>query len=166
VASMRAGKIIALQFTECDLGAEIGQVIEEITQDGRNKIELMVGEPIWGRWGMNGIRRAIENLVNNAIKYGEANAPVRIHVRRQGSLVMLSVHNEGDEIRQEDRKSLFQAFWRADTTESSSIRGCGLGLSLVQGVASAHGGIVSLRSGEKEGTTFTLELPLRGEWAH
>jgi signal transduction histidine kinase len=166
VASMRAGKIIALQFIECDLGTEVAQVIEEITQEGRNSLEFVAGEPIWGRWGMNGIRRAIENLVNNAIKYGEANAPVRIEVQRQGSQVMISVHNDGDEIRQEDRKSLFQAFWRADMTESGSIRGCGLGLSLVQGVASAHGGIVSLRSGDKEGTTFTLELPLRCELAH
>jgi signal transduction histidine kinase len=164
VASMRAGKIIALQFTECDLGAEVAQVIEEITQEGRNRLEFVAGEPIWGRWGMNGIRRAIENLVNNAIKYGEVNAPIRIAVERQGSQVMLSVHNEGDEIRQEHRVSLFQAFWRADTTEVGSIRGCGLGLSLVQGVASAHGGVVWLRSEYKEGTTFTLALPLRGEW--
>ena len=164
VASMRAGKIVALQFTECDLGVEVAQVIEEITQEGRNRLEFVAGEPIWGRWGMNGIRRAIANLMSNAIKYGEVNAPIRIAVERQGSQVMFSVHNEGDEIRQEDRISLFQAFWRADTTEVGSIRGCGLGLSLVQGVASAHGGVVSLRSEYKEGTTFTLALPLRGEW--
>jgi signal transduction histidine kinase len=163
VASMRAGKTIALELEQCDLSAEVGKIIEEISQGASNKLDFVARESIWGAWGMNGVRRAVENLVNNAVKYGELNAPIMIKLELDGgNRAMLSVHNQGNEIGPEDQTNLFQPFWRADAVKNGEIDGCGLGLSLVQGVAIAHGGIVSLKSGKIEGTIFTLELPVRG----
>jgi signal transduction histidine kinase len=105
------------------------------------------------------LRRVIENLCTNAVKYGLADTPITITLKAEAERVQLSVHNYGPVIPKEQQSRLFEAFQRAPSAEQSGKRGWGLGLTLVRGITEAHGGSVEVASSEKEGTTFTVSLP-------
>lgn len=105
------------------------------------------------------MRRALWNLVSNAVKYGSEHTPVRIDIAREGAMVALAVHNEGAPIPDDERPSLFDPFSRAIPVQAAAQRGWGLGLTLVKGCAEAHGGSVEIASAPGRGTTFTLRFP-------
>ena len=107
----------------------------------------------------NGIRRIIENLCNNAIKYGSPNAPVTLKVEQTEKNVQISVHNFGNTIPPEDQKSLFEQFRRTQSAQGGTHKGWGIGLTLVKGVAESHGGSVSVESKPDSGTVFIVTLP-------
>jgi len=101
------------------------------------------------------MRRIIENLCNNAIKYGAGDHPVTVSVAQNGpDEVSVSVHNWGLPIPPEDQKLLFQQYRRMDSAQ----KGWGLGLTLVEGLAKAHRGTVRVESTRETGTTFTVTV--------
>ena len=105
-----------------------------------------------------GLRRAIDNIVENAIKYGERGRwlAVRATAEEGGSAVRLTVEDRGSGIAPSDLPRLFEPFFRGRDARG---RGFGLGLSLVQRVVDDHGGRLSVRSEPGRGTTFTIDLP-------
>lgn len=111
-------------------------------------------------WDNKAIHRLIENLASNAIKYGTENTPVTIGTKRDGDFLELTVHNVGNPISSEDQKLIFQPFQRTESAKASHQKGWGIGLSLVQGLARAHKGLVSVESSASEGTTFIVRLPI------
>jgi signal transduction histidine kinase len=106
-----------------------------------------------------GIKRIIENLCNNAIKYGSPTGPVTLTLAENEKEILISVKNEGNVISPKDQKTLFQQFRRADEVDTGNIKGWGIGLTLVKGVAEAHGGSVVVKSSQEQGTVFTVILP-------
>jgi signal transduction histidine kinase len=163
VARIRAGNSISLDLRTCDLGAELGLALEEMSLMGCRHIDLAASVSIWGEWAISEIRRALENLVINASKYGEPNMPITVKLERRKGDAILSVHNYGQAISLEDQEKLFQAFQRVGRAENGAVKGWGLGLALVKGIAEAHGGNIAVQSDVVTGTTFTLRLPIRAE---
>jgi signal transduction histidine kinase len=161
VTSMRAGKIMFLEFHNCDLGVEIDNAIDGLSFLGDGRLELTRGEPVWGAWAIGAILRALENLVANAVKYGAPDCPIIVKLERSDSQAILSVHNEGREIPFDVREKLFQPFQRAGALENFVGVGWGLGLASVKAIAVAHGGAVTVESDKNRGTTFALRLPIR-----
>jgi hypothetical protein len=161
-ASIRAEKIISLDFKTCDLSVEVTRMIEQISLMQSNRIQFSADKSLYGDWGINGIRRMVVNLVTNAIKYSTRDTPIIINLQRRDDQAVLSVHNESREmIPVDDQEKLFQAFERTQETENSAIKGWGLGLASVKAIAKAHGGTVTFQSDKIVGTTFTLKLPIR-----
>jgi two-component system, OmpR family, sensor histidine kinase SenX3 len=116
------------------------------------------------------IRRALSNLVTNAVKYGADGRWIGITVRsatvRGRAEVHLSVSDRGRGIDADDLPHVFEPFYRGRDAHDRQIHGNGLGLSLVRRILEAHGGRVQVKSTPGQGTTFTLLLPaLRGEVA-
>lgn len=107
--------------------------------------------------------RALANLLTNAAKYAREGGVVRITAEqaraRKGEELRISVIDRGPGIDPEDQPHIFEPFYRARTVIASRIHGTGLGLSLVEAIASAHGGRVSVEPGQPRGSTFTLHLP-------
>ena len=103
------------------------------------------------------IRRALDNLISNAIKYGDGAVSVTCQQPDEGTARVL-VRNEGNPIPINQQDKIFSRHYRA--THHASQQGWGIGLSLVQGIIVAHGGSISLVSSEKEGTVFTIQLPI------
>lgn len=107
------------------------------------------------RWDADAVRRALLNLIDNAIKHGRASGEVEAGAAVDGADIRLSVRDDGPGIARRERRRLFGRFQRGAT----EAPGAGLGLYLVDQVARAHGGHVDLTTAEGEGCAFTLVLP-------
>jgi signal transduction histidine kinase len=104
----------------------------------------------------NEIRRAIRNLIQNAVAYG-ARADVCLKVAPDRYDII--VDDEGPGIPDADRKRVFEPFVRLDASRSSETGGCGLGLTLVKAIAEGHGGQVALENKDKCGLRARFSLP-------
>jgi two-component system sensor histidine kinase SenX3 len=102
---------------------------------------------------------AITNLLDNAVKYSEAGAPVELDADDDGEFVTIGVRDHGVGIPSRDLERIFERFYRVDRARSRTTGGIGLGLSIVRHVAQAHGGDVTVESREGEGSTFRIRLP-------
>ena len=125
------------------------------------------------------LQSALQNLISNAVKYGGSARWLRVSAsldgaspsgpsqfvaqsskwRGSGRLVVFSVEDRGLGINPDDRKHVFEPFYRGREAVSQQIQGSGLGLNIVTRVAVAHGGRVTLTSEPGKGSTFTLALP-------
>jgi two-component system phosphate regulon sensor histidine kinase PhoR len=106
--------------------------------------------------------RAIWNLLENAAKYSPGQSEVRLFARRSGTSVVIGVEDHGIGIPVSEQQRVFQKFVRGSEAKRAGIRGVGVGLTLVQRIAEAHGGSVRLTSEAGSGSTFMLILPVAG----
>lgn len=110
------------------------------------------------------LRRAVRNLVENAVKYGGSNKWVGIRARAEARQVVIAVEDRGPGIAREDLPRLFEPFFRGRNAAEGSVPGSGLGLGIVRYVVEAHGGRVMVGSGPGgQGAAFTLILPAAPE---
>jgi two-component system heavy metal sensor histidine kinase CusS len=106
------------------------------------------------------LRRAIANLVDNAIKYSDSGGRVVVTARvREGGGAAVEVADAGRGIAPEDLPRVFRRFYRVDKSRSRSTGGAGLGLGIARTIARAHGGDVTLDSRPGEGTRAALTVP-------
>jgi signal transduction histidine kinase len=103
---------------------------------------------------------AVRNLLDNAVKYSPGKKTVRIDAAASDDEVRISVRDRGVGISEQDRKRIFDRFFRADGEISKRVKGAGLGLSLVKHIVTAHGGKVACESVPGEGSTFTIRIPV------
>ena len=160
VSRLRAGEELNLEFFHCDIGSIARDVVDEFSEI-HPRISLSTKGDVEGLFSPEGIRRAIENLIGNAYKYGLQEYPIKVEVIREGEFVKISVHNFGAPIPPNEIPLLFEQYRRSKTEEDSQKTGWGLGLALVKGVAEAHGGKTSVASTKSEGTTFTMIIPFK-----
>ena len=103
---------------------------------------------------------AVSNLVDNAVKYSNRGGTVRIEAEVDGNDLLIRVADQGVGIPARDIDRIFERFYRVDRARSRDTGGTGLGLAIVRHIATNHGGDVSVRSREGEGSTFTLRIPI------
>jgi signal transduction histidine kinase len=131
------------------------EVAEHVNDTTAARCEVS-GESVIGWWNESALRRALENLALNAAKYGDGKQ-VGLSVAQTHGRVIISVHNCGNPIPDEQRKDIFEYLNRG---EQSGKIGWGIGLPFVQQVAQHHGGTVVLDSSAQAGTTFTIDMPI------
>lgn len=138
---------------------EIMTLVEEVCADipVTGQPVRVQGEPVTGYWCRASMKRVLENLTSNAQKYGDTSKPITVAVHRNAGRMMLSVHNEGTPIPQDEMANLFKPYKRI---EKLDVKGWGLGLPFVQNVVESHGGSVVVDSAESRGTTFTVSIPV------
>ena len=150
----------------------------EIEAAGVN-VEVAVADDLPNVMGdMPALRSALQNLISNAVKYGGASRWLRVsavrgyapagrghtvaqarHYRDSGKPVTFIVEDRGLGIDPDDRKHIFEPFYRGREAVSQQIQGSGLGLNLVMQIAVAHGGRVTTSSEPGKGSMFALTLP-------
>ena len=101
---------------------------------------------------------AILQFIDNAAKYSTPGSPIEIAVDDRDGEILISVHNEGSEVRPEDRERIFERFYRSPGSNHRAP-GTGLGLSITKEAAEAHRGRAWVNSEKGKGTTFFLSLP-------
>lgn len=167
---MMQGQDLQLTLERFDLSAFLKEILRELATEPSDRIRYFSGGPLEGYWSRQGIRRIVETLVGNAVRYGASQDQVTVALARisdpRGDQALLTVHNRGEPILESQQSGLFDPFHRptGNTVEPIPWRrqGGGLGLAVAQGLARAHGGAVEVRSTEPEGTTFTVRLPVKG----
>lgn len=105
------------------------------------------------------VEQALDNLVDNAIKYGASGGVVLVEGRTDGDQVVISVRDEGEGIAEEHLSRIFERFYRADAGRSREHGGTGLGLAITKRLVEAMGGTIEVVSQPGEGTRFTVHLP-------
>lgn len=109
------------------------------------------------------LQHLFQNLIDNALKYGTSDVTVSVQqvaAKKYPAEICIRVHNFGNPISAADKKLLFNRFYRAPLAKNQNPNGSGIGLSLVQKIACRHNANISLSSGTKKGTTFSVFLPL------
>jgi signal transduction histidine kinase len=115
------------------------------------------------------LRRGVQNLVGNALKYGAEGGWLGVAVdasgSRRGREVRITVSDRGPGVAAEDLPHIFDPFYRGRRAVADQVQGNGLGLHLVRRIAEAHGGKVSVRTAPGEGAAFTIHIPARADLA-
>jgi signal transduction histidine kinase len=104
------------------------------------------------------IQMALDNLLSNARKYAPEGKPYAVHLEADGGGLRIAVSDQGPGISRRDQRRIFRPFERVDDRLSQATEGAGIGLSLVNHVARAHGGTVRVESEPGGGATFILWL--------
>jgi two-component system, OmpR family, phosphate regulon sensor histidine kinase PhoR len=106
------------------------------------------------------ILQVLDNLVTNALRYGEPGTPVTVSATLEDEMVHVSVADRGEGIAPEHIKRLTERFYRVDTSRSRSLGGTGLGLSIVKHIVERHRGRLTIESVLSHGTTVHVLLPV------
>jgi two-component system, NtrC family, sensor histidine kinase GlrK len=107
------------------------------------------------------LRLILDNLLSNAIKYSPKGGTIYMRARPEGELLVLDVADSGIGIPHEERAAIFEAFYTGKAARGNSVKGTGIGLSVVLEFVSAHGGTVQIVDGEFPGAHFRIAMPLR-----
>lgn len=105
------------------------------------------------------LRRIVENLVDNAIKYTHVGGRVDVRATFDGDCIAVAVSDDGMGIDEADQEGIFERYRQAGQSPNRRYRGTGLGLAVVKELAELHGGSVSVESARKLGSTFTVRIP-------
>jgi two-component system phosphate regulon sensor histidine kinase PhoR len=116
-------------------------------------------QPIAIRGNASLLTRAVDNLIENAIKYSPSGTRVQVTVRHGSGSVILEVRDEGIGIPEEHLPRITERFYRVDPARSREMGGTGLGLAIVKHVAIVHRGRFNVESKLGKGSTFSLEFP-------
>ena len=146
---------------EVDLAAVAGQMTDALAPmaaDGKVTLRLQAPVPVFVRGDRDELLRVVENLVENAIKYGGAGS-VEIGVERDGGDGVLTVEDGGPGIPPEHIPRLTERFYRIDVATSRAKGGTGLGLAIVKHIVARHRGRMTIASRPAGGARFRVALP-------
>ena len=121
----------------------------DVTLDGVESV-LMQGDPV-------ALRRAVANLVENAVKYGER---ARVHLRTADGTCVIDIDDDGPGIPEALQERVFEPFFRAERSRNRDTGGIGLGLTTVRSIIVDHGGTVTLRNRRDGGLRVGVVLPV------
>jgi len=156
-ARARIGERLQLQLDAWDLTKLVARVVDDFTARLGDRFRLRATGSVRGYWSGHHLTRAVQNLLDNAVKYGLADSPIDIRLLEAEGRVVISVHNFGKPIPEEERAVLFEAYRRTVSAERSGQKGWGLGLAMVEAIAEAHGGSVGIDTTD-DGNTFSLDI--------
>jgi PAS domain S-box-containing protein len=161
---LKAGQAIQVKSMPCDLIQIAYDAIGDLFHIHGDRFIFSTDpgtEFIPGNWSPGDLKRVIENLAGNAIKYGDPTQKITLTVGLENDLnAFISVHNWGNPLTNEEQRRLFDPFERAASAEKSKKLGWGLGLALVRGIAETHCGSVDVQSSKEKGTLFTFRIPV------
>lgn len=159
IARIRSGRL-SLHRTEFDLCVLVKDCVEQMlprfVSSGFPAPSFEVCESSVGRWDVRRVEQAVNNLLKNALRYGQKR-PIVLSVRSSADHAVLSVRDQGIGIEAGAQKKIFDRYERA--VDANEVSGLGLGLFITRQIAEAHGGAVTVQSEVGKGSTFDLILP-------
>jgi signal transduction histidine kinase len=139
-----------------DIAALVESLCADLIDMGK-PVTWLPHDPVPMNCRPNEIRRAVRNLIENAIAYGEE---ATVSIQRRGPGYEIVVEDKGPGIPEADRQRVFEPFVRLETSRNTETGGTGLGLTLVKAIAAGHGGTVILENRAEGGLRARLYLPI------
>jgi signal transduction histidine kinase len=157
----------AVKKTDFDLGSLIQTMMREFEITAQ-KTDVTLRTEIGSRIPLfhgdtDHLKRVIDNLVSNALKFTPNEGQVLVSLRFEGEHFVLQVSDTGIGIPEDELERIFERFYQVDGSMSRRFGGTGLGLSLVHEIVLAHHGRIEVESGVNKGTTFTIYFPIESE---
>lgn len=143
-----------------DLAALLGSIVDDMTDAGL-PVTLAPAEPVVLECQPGALRRAITNLLDNAVKYGTV---ARVSLQAAPDAVRIVVDDDGPGIPEPDLQKVFEPFHRLEESRSRETGGTGLGLAIAQTIAETHGGAITLANRPGGGLRAILTLPRAPVW--
>lgn len=123
----------------------------QITLTSEGLVPLIEGDRLM-------LRRALSNIVSNAIRYTTQGEKIKIHLEEKKASIIICITNQGEPVSSEHLPKLFDRFYRVDPSRQRKNEGTGLGLAITQSIIASHGGTISARN-NKGRMTFEITLP-------
>jgi signal transduction histidine kinase len=166
VTRAQSAEPLVPHFERMDLVALVSQVLDEYQASNRRRSLRLESplESVYGMWDHILIRRAVDNLLGNAVKYTPHGGRVVVSIEQEDEphtgnwWAVITVQDSGIGIPAADLPHVFEMFQRGSNL--SGERGVGVGLASVHEIVSQHGGVVSMTSTEGVGTAVTIRLPM------
>ena len=162
-AQVEAGSF-PLALREVDLNESVAAAVRSAQPNAvRGEVEVVEklgDEPLIVTADPVRIGQAVDNLLSNAIKFTPSGGKVTVGARPLDGAVEIWVRDTGLGIPKAEQDKLFTRFFRASTATRNAVPGIGLGLTIIRAIVLAHGGTMSVTSGEGEGTEFRVTVPL------
>jgi two-component system phosphate regulon sensor histidine kinase PhoR len=150
------------EMRQCELGEVVARAVEtfhyRFERVGTEVRVHRIGDPPQARVDDQALMLAVINLLDNAVKYGEG-TPVDVTVETLAEAIEIRVRDHGPGIPEHDRKRVFERFYRSPS--AGRTRGSGIGLSLVEHIAEAHGGRTWADNASGGGAVVTISIPRR-----
>jgi two-component system phosphate regulon sensor histidine kinase PhoR len=145
-------------FESVDIASVAAETVDALSlKADENNVSVHVsGKDVFMAADRSMIYEMFYNLIDNAIKYNKPGGTVEVDIAKTGEQVKISVADTGMGIPKEAQDRVFERFYRVEKSRSKKTGGTGLGLAIVKHIVMIHGGKVTLKSGENEGTTITL----------
>jgi two-component system, OmpR family, osmolarity sensor histidine kinase EnvZ len=140
--------------------ADIGDILTEVSKQahGAKSISIDVdGEPLVVPLRRHAFKRAVANLVNNAVRFSEH---VAVSAGRQDGSLVVEVEDDGPGIPEAEREHVFRPFYRLDHARNQDAGSTGLGLAIARDIARVHGGDISLSQSRLGGLKAVLKVPV------
>jgi signal transduction histidine kinase len=157
--AIQSGDRLKLALSEFDL-LTLVEAVAQRARDYQGADVRVDGVAVIGWWSHSALERALENLVNNAQKYGDPGTPIDIHLNVNQERAIISVRNQGKPIPPGEFDAIFQQFVRSKDAGESRTGSWGLGLPYVRTVAQSHGGSAAVFSDADRGTVFVIDMPV------
>jgi len=126
--------------------------VASISLDYEDDISLMQGDVF-------GLSSVISNLIENGIKYSKETAKINVHLKQVKKKIIIQIQDQGIGISNEEKKKIFEKFYRVGNEDTRQTKGTGLGLYIVDQIIKAHQGSITVGDNSPEGSIFTISLP-------
>jgi len=152
------------RFEKADIIQVVRDIVESFQQHTADQgfhINLAIPEPLPNVvFDREAMEQVMHNLLDNACKYSGDSREIEVHLSSKGNKIIISVRDNGVGIRKEDHEKIFSRFYRAGEELTQTVKGSGIGLTLVKQIVEAHHGEITVESSPGKGSTFTVRLPL------
>ena len=159
--SMEQRRNFRLDYEDIELHPLVESLIRyhRLKADKPINIRLQMEKDIHLRADRTHLYNMVSNLIDNAVKYSDEEADIRITCRQTEDTTILQVIDRGIGIPLDKQNYLFDKFYRVPQGDHHDTKGYGLGLYYVKTMAGLHGGSIRVESTVGQGSTFTLEIP-------
>jgi two-component system sensor histidine kinase CpxA len=140
-------------------------LVAEVVDDARfeqpdAKIDYAATGEVLLRGDADGLKSAVENVVRNALIYGDRSQPIEVRVEARGAIATIKVRDRGPGVPEAELTRIFEPFYRTDKSRDHRQDGQGIGLAITARVMELHRGAVKAANRPEGGLEITLELPL------
>lgn len=152
--------IDSLQKEKCNISDYISKLMNQTVEsfNYKQKVKLKIEPNIYMEIDTTNFASILLNLFENAVKYSKEDSEITVSLKKRSNSIILSVADNGIGISDEEKKNIFEKFYRVGSEETRSTKGTGLGLYIVNYLVKQHNGTLSVKNNIPNGSIFEVSF--------